>query len=62
MSDPKNRVKNEFPESGYLDETVAASTDLTGLIQRPPADESEAESYAELHHVPVPDDVPERQR
>ena len=61
MNDPKKRVTTDLQELNYLEpEPVAASSDLTGLIQKPPSDEAEAESYAELHHVPVPDDVPER--
>ena len=63
MCDPKKRKTNTFDETNFLeDEMVASSNDLTGLVQKPPSDESEMESYAELHHVPVPDDIPERKR
>ena len=61
MCDDKKRDVNNPKKSDYLElETVAASTDLTGLVQKPPSDESEAESYNELHNVVVADDVPER--
>jgi len=40
--------------SEYLnDDMVAVSSDLTGLVQAPPKDEAQAESYAELHNVPT---------
>ena len=61
--DLKNKGKNNQATSEYLeDDMVAASTDLTGLIPTPPADEAEAESYADIHKVPVPEIKPERTR
>ena len=67
MNDPKKPAKfNEFADSTvsansddstvseYLnDDMVAVSSDLTGLVQAPPKDEAQAESYAELHNVPT---------
>jgi len=61
MSDPKKRTKNRLQEPEFLkDDMVAASTDLTGLIPTPPKDASQAESYADLHHVPIPEEVGKR--
>jgi len=63
MCHRKEKDKNEFQGLDILkEETVAASSDLTGLVQKPPSDEAEMESYAELHHVPVAEDIPERQK
>ena len=39
------------------EEPVVSSGDMTGAVQAPPADESEAESYAEIAAVPVPEDI-----
>lgn len=35
-------------------DTVASNTECTGLIQTPPASESEAESYTDLYTIPKP--------
>jgi len=56
MSDQKNSIKPPNSSvSEYLeDDMVAVSSDLTGLVQAPPVDEAQAESYAELHNIPIP--------
>ncbi len=36
--------------------SVASASDCTGLIPSPPANEGEAESYAELYNIPQPTD------
>lgn len=38
-------------------DNVVSSTECTGLMQRPPEDESEAESYSDIYAVPVPQEV-----
>ena len=44
--------------SDYLTEEPVVSTgDMTGAIQAPPADQSEAESYAEIAAIPVAESV-----
>ena len=59
MRRKNDRTKNKIQEPEYLaDDMVAASTDLTGLIPTPPADESQAEAYADIHKVPVPEIEP----
>ena len=57
MSEQKNSINPPNSSvSEYLeDDMVAVSSDLTGLVQAPPADEAQAESYAELHNIPIPD-------
>lgn len=40
-----------FDEFGKID-SVVSSTECTGLMYRPPADEDEAESYNEIYVVP----------
>lgn len=35
-------------------DTVSSSMECTGLIQRPPASEAEADSYADLYTIPKP--------
>ena len=50
MKDPKQRSETDFLS---LDEIVS-STELTGLVPTPPADESESESFADLHQIPAP--------
>ena len=63
MCHNKNKTKYESKMPDYLDaENVAVSTDMTGLIQKPPADESEMESYAELGNVPESEDISERKK
>jgi len=55
MCHKKNKHKKEFQGMDILnDETVAASTDMTGLVQKPPSDEAEAESYENLANVSMP--------
>ena len=62
MCHKNDKRKNEMPIPNILmEETVAASTDLTGLVQKPPSDEAEAESYEELHNISLPN-VPDRKR
>jgi len=57
MNNTKNPIKPPNSNvSEYLeDDMVAVSSDLTGLVQAPPADEAQAESYAELHNIPIPE-------
>jgi len=63
MCHRKDKIKDNLPEPNPLDyEPVVSTSDLTGLVQKPPSDEGEMESYAELHHVPVADDIPERRK
>ncbi len=35
-------------------ENIVSATDCTGLIPTPPVNQTEAESYAELHSIPQP--------
>lgn len=51
MNKEKNPKNNEFD---ILDKTtaVASATECTGLIQRPPQDISEANSYTDIYAVP----------
>ena len=61
MNDMRKRMKKKVKEPEFAtDDTVVASTDLTGLIPTPPKDASQAESYADLHHIPIPDDIGKR--
>ncbi|MCL2838219.1 MAG: hypothetical protein FWE04_04020 [Oscillospiraceae bacterium] len=63
MCHRKDKTKDNLPAPNYPDDEMVVSTnDLTGLVQKPPSDEGEMESYAELHHVPVADDIPERRK
>jgi len=56
----KNKKKSNyniyFEDSLDCSDMVASSTDCTGLVQKPPADETQAESYADLHKIPKPRD------
>ena len=36
--------------------SIASASDCTGLIPSPPANEAEAESYAELYNIPATTD------
>ncbi len=38
--------------------SVASATECTGLIPTPPVDKSEADSYTDIYHVPVPKTQP----
>lgn len=61
--DEKNRrgiplYQDEHDPFAHLD-FVASSSDCTGLVPTPPCNEEEAESYAQLHNIPKPQNDPE---
>jgi len=45
-------------EQFYDTQSVQSSTEMTGLTPTPPVTEDEAESYSEIHGMPVPEGVP----
>lgn len=57
--DDKNRrgipLHNDDKDKYSHLDIVASSTECTGLIPAPPANESEAESYADLYSIPKPE-------
>jgi len=62
MCHKTDKRKNEMQGMDILKEdNVAASTDLTGLVQKPPSDKAEADAYEELHNISLPN-VPDRKR
>ncbi len=52
----KNKYNISFEDSLDCSDMVASSTDCTGLVQKPPADETQSESYTNLHKIPKPRD------
>lgn len=55
MNNKKPSKINDFEfEFDILNKTnaVASATECTGLMQRPPQDESEADSYTDIYVVP----------
>lgn len=48
---PSEDEENDYD---YTTDMVVSSTECTGLIQTPPANEAEAESYTDLYTVPKP--------
>lgn len=47
-------TEDELNDYDYTTDTVVSSTECTGLIQTPPANEAEAEAYTDLYTVPKP--------
>ena len=59
MCHRKKQTSKDLKELYDLtEEPVVSSGDMTGAIQAPPADESEAESYAEITAAPISDNIP----
>ncbi len=50
--------KNRSVEQYYDTTSIESSTEMTGFMPTPPITENEAESYSELHGMPIPSDVP----
>lgn len=53
-----DRIYEEF----YDLKSVSSSTEMTGLTPTPPLSEEDAESYCEIHGMPVPGDPPKKKR
>ena len=53
-----DRIYEEF----YDMKSVMSSTEMTGLTPTPPLSEEDAESYSEIHGMPVPGDPPRKHR
>lgn len=53
----KGKRKYDSYNQEILDEidTVASTTECTGLIPTPPVSEEEAESYTKIYTIPKPD-------
>ena len=51
--------KNHGIEQFYDTQSVQSTTEMTGLTPTPPMSEDEAESYSEIHGMPVPEGVPQ---
>ena len=51
-----DRIYEEF----YDMKSVMSSTEMTGLTPTPPLSEDDAESYSEIHGLPVPGDPPKK--
>lgn len=60
LSAPKD--KSAFCPQNPLEEMmdVASATECTGLIPTPPADEAQAQSYAQLYPIPQPPKPPRK--
>ncbi len=53
-----DRIYDEF----YDLKSVMSTTDMTGLTPTLPLSEENAESYSEIHGMPVPGDPPRKKR
>lgn len=57
----KEKKKHGYPayddDKFYDMGSIASASDCTGLIPAAPANEAEAESYAELYNIPEPTDA-----
>ncbi len=55
----KNKEKQVLPlqdnDSFFDTDTVASSTECTGLIPAPPLSDEEAESYTDIYSIPKPE-------
>ena len=53
----QNREHHALSDEDMLEimNTVASSTECTGLIQTPPSNDEEAESYTDIYSIPQPE-------
>jgi hypothetical protein len=52
----KRKLQLQDEDTFFNSESVASSTECTGLIPTPPVTEDEAESYTKIYDVPHPKD------
>ncbi|MFB0919389.1 MAG: hypothetical protein QMB62_00680 [Oscillospiraceae bacterium] len=60
-ADKKRRpIDDRIYENFYDTNSVMSTTEMTGLTPTPPLSEDDAESYSEIHGMPVPGDPPRK--
>jgi len=57
----KDKYNVSFEDSLENDNKVASNTDCTGLVQSPPLNSEQSNSYSELHNIPKPQDYKNKQ-
>lgn len=67
MKNDKNDKSKRPGDESIFDQfydmsSVQSSTDMTGLVPRPPLTGADAESYSQIHGIPIPGDPPRKRK
>ncbi len=64
MKNDKNKRSGEerIFDQFYDMSSVQSSTEMTGLVPTPPQSEADAESYSQIHGMPIPGDPPRKRK